>query len=144
MTSSHARGEPNEEALNGQRPVSQAGRRKASKLLAGRTPREASRRTPPAAGDEAGEIARLSRELKEAREQQAATAGVLRMISRFPSDLQSVLEAIIRVAAELCEAEYALLFRLHDGKYRVACSNNAEAEYVRYFAKNPISVNREV
>jgi adenylate cyclase len=105
----------------GSGPSAKAGRRKASKLLGGRTPREASRRTKHT-GDETGEIARLSRELKEAREQQAATAGVLRMISRFPSDLHSVLEAIIRVAAELCEAEYALLFRLYDGKYSVACS----------------------
>jgi two-component system, NtrC family, sensor kinase len=125
----------------GSGPSAKAGRLKASKLLGGRTLHEASRRTGPAA-DEAGEIARLARELKEAREEQAATAGVLRMISRLPSDVQSVLEAIVRVAAKLCEAEYALLFRLHDGKYRVACSNNAAAEYVRYFAKNPISVNK--
>jgi class 3 adenylate cyclase len=104
-------------------------------------PNKTSRATRHVA-NEALEIARLGRELNEAREHQAATAGVLRMISRFPNDVQSVLEAILRVAGELCEAEYALLFRLRDIKYHVVCSNNAAAEYVRYFAENPISMDK--
>jgi GAF domain-containing protein len=98
-------------------------------------------RTTPSVASEQGEIARLGRELNEAREQQTATAGVLRMISRSPSDVQSVLEAIVRTAGELCEAEYSILFRLHGGKYRVACANKAAAEFVKYFAENPISMN---
>ena len=82
------------------------------------------------APSEDAEVARLTRELNEAREQQTATAGVLHMISGFPSDVQSILEAIVRTAGSLCEAEYAILFRLHEGKYHVACSNNAAAEFV--------------
>ena len=100
-------------------------------------------RTAPSVASEQGEITQLGSELNEAREQQTATAGVLRMISRYPSDVHSILEAIVRIAGKLCEAEYAILFRLHDGKYHVACSNNAAAEFVRYFAKNPIDVNKE-
>jgi GAF domain-containing protein len=114
----------------------------ASKFKRRSASKHATRATPPAAGEQR-ETARLASELNEAREQQAATAGVLRMISHFPSDVQSVLEAIVRVAGELCEAEYAILFRFQEGKYHVACSNNAAAEFVRYFAKNPISVNEE-
>src|ERR1700751_2757500 len=76
---------------------------------------------------EQGEIVRLGRELNEAREQQAAAAGGLRMMSRYPSDIQSVLEAIVRTAADLCEAEYSILFRLHERKYHVACANKAAA-----------------
>ncbi len=34
-----------------------------------------------------------------------------------------------------------MLFRLQDGQYHVACSNNAAAEYVEFFSRNPISVD---
>ena len=83
------------------------------------------------------------RELTEALEQQTATSEVLRVIASSPTDIQPVLNAIVRTAAELCASEYAILFRLHDdGKYRMACSNNAEPEWVKYWSERPISVGR--
>ncbi len=102
---------------------------------------EATRSTSSAAVKD-GEVARLTRELKEALEQQSATADVLRMISSSPIEVQSVLDVIVRTAAELCASEYSILFRLQDGKYHVACSNKAEAEFVKFFLKHPISVDR--
>ncbi len=35
-----------------------------------------------------------------------------------------------------------MLFRLRDGAYHVACSNNAAEEYVKFFSERPISLNR--
>jgi signal transduction histidine kinase/putative methionine-R-sulfoxide reductase with GAF domain len=53
------------------------------------------------------EIARLSHELNRSREERAAIIDVLKLISRSPSDLQSVLNKLVETAARLCEADSA-------------------------------------
>jgi two-component system, NtrC family, sensor kinase len=70
----------------------------------------ASNAAPHSRADAESEHALLSLELKAAREQQTATAGVLRMISSAPSDSQSILETIVRIAGELCASEYSSYF----------------------------------
>src|SRR5262245_64694195 len=56
----------------------------------------------------------LRQELAEAREQQAATAEVLRVISSSPMELQGVFAAIAASAARLCDA-YDVVIRQVDG-----------------------------
>ena len=53
----------------------------------------------------------LRRELAEAREQQAATAEILRVISSAPMDPQRVFAEIAASAARLCDAYDAAIFR---------------------------------
>jgi signal transduction histidine kinase/putative methionine-R-sulfoxide reductase with GAF domain len=85
------------------------------------------------------EVQARSRELSESLEQQTATAEVLDVISRSTSDIQPVLDAIVRISRHLCSADHAMVFRLHRGKYHVAASHGSEPDFVRYIQENPIS-----
>ena len=60
------------------------------------------------------ELQERNAELREALEHQTATSEVLGIISRSPTDVQPVLDAIVESAARVCGIDDVLL-RLHDG-----------------------------
>jgi signal transduction histidine kinase len=57
------------------------------------------------------EVARLARELAEAREEQAATSEILRVISSSPTDVQPVFDTIAANALRLCGATFSTVAR---------------------------------
>src|SRR5262249_1999120 len=84
----------------------------------------ASRRSKTAKDGANKENARLKRELSEALERQKATSGILAAINQSTSDLQSILDTIVRTASRLCDADFAQIYKLHHGQYHMAATNN--------------------
>ena len=67
------------------------------------------------------ENARLLNELRESLEQQTATSEVLRVISSSPTELQPVLDVLVKTASTLCAADDGAILRLEgDGLAIVA------------------------
>jgi len=89
------------------------------------------------------ENVRLFNETREALEQQTATAEILRVISRSPSDVQPVFDAIVANASRLCDAAYSAVARLEDGRlHLVAVSNMSPEETAAYHGLFPRSPGR--
>jgi len=60
----------------------------------------------------------------EAQAQQIATAEILRVISRSPTDIQSVFKTLLQRAVRLCAAGYAALFRFDGSQIHLAAAHN--------------------
>jgi GAF domain-containing protein len=99
------------------------------------------RHRSPAPGQET-EIARLTRELKEAREQQTATGDVLKVISRSTFDLQAVLDTLVKSAARLCEADMVAITRPRDGAMQFAASFGLSQEFDEIAKRTPFVPGR--
>jgi GAF domain-containing protein len=61
-------------------------------------------------------VVQLARELAEAREQQAATSEILRVIRGSPSNVQPVFDAVAESAARLCESLDSTVWRQDDDR----------------------------
>src|SRR5215471_1365070 len=77
-------------------------------------------RRPSASAGHETIVVRLTRERDEALEQQRATAEVLKIISASRTELQPVLEVVVRSAARYCKADDVTLFELDGRELREA------------------------
>src|SRR5262249_14208425 len=78
-----------------------------------------------------------TRELSEAREQQAATAEVLQVISSSPGKLEPVFETILANATRLCEATFGNLLLYEGAAFRRVALYNAPREWDELTQRNP-------
>ncbi len=84
------------------------------------------------------EVQARTRDLGEALEQQTATSEVLAVISRSPSDLNPVLEAISDTAARLCGSEQTMFFRYDGSVFRILASWNFPPEVHEMLERRPL------
>jgi signal transduction histidine kinase len=76
-------------------------------------------------------------EVKEAREQQAATAEILKVINSSQGNLASVFDAILEKAMRLCDARIGGLF-VPDGELaRYVAMRNPPAQYAELLTRRP-------
>jgi GAF domain-containing protein len=92
---------------------------KTRRKTAARKPRKVRGRAT-LAPDRETQVARLTRERDEALEQQRAAAEVLKIISASRTELQPVLDVVVRSAAHYCEADDVSIFELDGQNLRVA------------------------
>jgi GAF domain-containing protein len=89
------------------------------------------------------EVQARTRELSESLQQQTATADVLRVISRSAFDLKVVLRTLVESAAQLCEAQQAIVTQSDDnGLYQLAASFGNPEEFEEYMKQNPLAPSR--
>jgi two-component system NtrC family sensor kinase len=84
----------------------------------------------------------LQRELARARQQQAATADVLKVISRAPFDLQTVLDTLVQSAVILCCAERSAIRFLRDGLYHNVASYGFSPRHKERMEREPLAPER--
>ena len=82
---------------------------------------------PPVVSTVSGDqsVEELRRELAEAREQQAATAEILRVISSSPTDLQHVFAVVAASAARLCDANDAQIRQVDGSTLRLVAQHGS-------------------
>ena len=114
-------------------------RRKAATLKRRTAPKVRHRSSE--AGQET-EVARLSRELSEAREQQVATADVLKVISRSTFDLNAVLQTLIESAGKLCDADQGVITRRREGVFYRAEAYGYSKEFMNHVRGVPVEPGR--
>ena len=88
------------------------------------------------------EVQARTAELQDLLEYQTATSDVLSVISRSPSHVLPVLNAIVQTAGNLCRADLALFYSLENGMYHLVAANNPEATLVKYASERPIPPGR--
>src|SRR5262245_55772790 len=79
--------------------------------------------------------AHFRRERDEAIEQQAATAEVLKIISRSPRNVQPVFDAICESASRLCKAVFSVVWRYDGELLHYAASHNFTPEVLDRISK---------
>jgi len=100
------------------------------------TPLNEPQPAPESDADLTEDVESLRRALKEAREQQAATREILRVISGSPTDAQPVFDTIVRSAVGLCDGLYGAL-NMFDGEMLLR-----PAAYYNYSSRAMAAVNR--
>jgi GAF domain-containing protein len=108
--------------------------RKITKAKRGSSPIPASR-SQSSSVDLQEKLKRQARELIEARELQAATAEVLRVISTSPHDIQPVFDTIAENAVRICQGQFSFVARFDDELFRFGACHGLTPEGLDAFRR---------
>jgi GAF domain-containing protein len=86
-------------------------------------------------------VTRLTRELDEALEQQAATSEILQVISSSAGDLQPVFATILEKAVRLCSATFGNIYRWEDGALHLVATHNTPPALAEVRRRSPLRPN---
>ena len=78
------------------------------------------------------ELRQRTDDLSESLQQQTATSEVLRVISKFPGELEPVFQAMLENATRICEAKFGTLFRFDGAAFGVSAQFCTPAELVEF------------
>jgi two-component system NtrC family sensor kinase len=81
------------------------------------------------------ELEARNRELTEALRHQTATAKILRVINRSPTEAQPVFDAIVEGALQLCDGLVSAVYRLDRDRIHLVAHRNLSAEGLQEFRR---------
>jgi GAF domain-containing protein len=96
---------------------------------------KAVRRADPSVADLQARLERQARELNEARELQAATVEVLRVISISPHDIQPVFDTIAENAVRICQGQFSFVLRFDNELLRFGAYHGLTPEGLEGFQR---------
>ena len=99
--------------------------------------RDASKTASSSAPIQDAEVARLTRELNEALEQQTATSEVSQVISGSPGELEQVFEAMLENAVRICDANFGTIERWDGDALRLVASTTRRLPSPKLAARSP-------
>ena len=97
--------------------------------------------TVDTADDLARKVQELERELAEARQQQAGTSDILRVIGGSTTDITRVFDAIARSAARLCEAFDVIVLRVDGDVLRLVAEGLTDVQVAEKLVLSPRTIS---
>jgi GAF domain-containing protein len=105
--------------------------------------RHAPKTTPASALVQNAEVARLNRELHEAREQLTATSEVLKVIGGFSGDLEPVFATMLENAVRICQAQFGFMLRYDGDAYHTIAALCPVPAYAEQMRRGPLRPDPE-
>jgi class 3 adenylate cyclase/putative methionine-R-sulfoxide reductase with GAF domain len=94
--------------------------------------RDAYKTASSSAPTQDAEVARLTRELNEAREQQRATSEVLEVISSSQGNLEPVFATVLEQAIQICDAAFGNIFRWDGEAFSLLAMHNMPRAFAEF------------